>query len=328
MSQKANKAKREPMSSDMRILLIVGSMIVAMLIIAIIGLVNSGNEGTEAPESSPTPTDTIQAEETTEPTEPAPSQPSAPAPVPSIPAPSQPSPSPSDASDSIDTGTGYSVAEILTFLDALEVASSVDNSGYDRDLFGSGWLDTDNNGCDARNDILLRDLIDVTIDSDGCRVLSGTLNDSYTGETVAFVRGQQTSSDVQIDHLIPLSRAWAMGADEWNEQTRRAFANDPANLFAVGGSVNNNKSDQGIESWTTAIYDCILDKRAAGASAGAANTACNNAADLYSGSYYTAFECEYAARYVIVSYRYDLAVTSGDASRVKKALDLCGATNG
>ena len=312
----------------MRLLLVIGSMIVAMLIIAIIGLVNSSNESAEAPEFSPSPSDTVQVEETTEPAEPAPSQPSVPAPAPSIPAPSEPSPAPSDASESIGTVTGYSVAEMLTFLDALEVASSVDNSGYDCELFGSGWLDTDDNGCDTRNVILLRDLIDVTIDSDGCRVLSGTLNDSYTGNTVAFVRGQQTSSDVQIDHLIPLSRAWAMGADEWNEQTRRAFANDPANLFAVGGAVNNNKSDQGIESWTPAIYDCILDKRAAGASAGAANTACNNAADLYAGGYYTAFECEYAARYVIVSYRYDLAVTSGDVSRVNKALDLCGATNG
>ena len=31
-------------------------------------------------------------------------------------------------------------------------------TGYDRDQFGSGWVDVNRNGCDTRNDILRRDL--------------------------------------------------------------------------------------------------------------------------------------------------------------------------
>ncbi|MHA7297675.1 hypothetical protein [Pseudarthrobacter sp. MDT3-1] len=38
-----------------------------------------------------------------------------------------------------------------------------------------------------------------------------------TGKTVNFVRGEKTSSDVQIDHLVPLSEAWQKGAQQWDE---------------------------------------------------------------------------------------------------------------
>jgi hypothetical protein len=304
-----------------RVLVAVVAMLIGLVIITIIGIVTNAQSPDTEPSSSPTPTETVQVEDTAEPTEPA-----APRPEPSSqrPAPpASPEPSPSETASEAETGTGYTVAEILAFIDALPVAPTVDNTGYERDLFGSGWLDPDGNGCDARNDILLRDLSDIVLDSDGCRVLSGTLNDSYTGETINFVRGQSTSSDVQIDHMIPLSRAWAMGANEWSEQTRRAFANDPINLFAVKGEANNNKSDQGIESWTPAVYDCILTVRAGGASAGEANRSCNANTALYDGQFYTAFECEYAARYIIVAYSYDLALTAGDIARTKSALELC-----
>jgi hypothetical protein len=31
-------------------------------------------------------------------------------------------------------------------------------TGYERDQFGSGWIDVNRNGCDNRDDILRRDL--------------------------------------------------------------------------------------------------------------------------------------------------------------------------
>ena len=64
-------------------------------------------------------------------------------------------------------------------------------------------------------------------------VLSGTLAEPYRPATVRFVRGPQTSDDVQIDHVVALSDAWQKGAQQWTPQVRRAFANDPANLLAV-----------------------------------------------------------------------------------------------
>ncbi|MBY4576322.1 deoxyribonuclease, partial [Gordonia paraffinivorans] len=76
-------------------------------------------------------------------------------------------------------------------------------TGYDRALFGQQWSDDVNvegghNGCDTRNDILRRDLTDITVKpgTRGCVVLSGTLHDAYTGKTIPFVRGQGTSSAV------------------------------------------------------------------------------------------------------------------------------------
>ena len=220
------------------------------------------------------------------------------------------------------TNTGYTVQEIESILGNLGVVTVVDNFGYERDAFGSSWIDVDNNGCDTRNDILIRDLIDVTIDTDGCRILTGTLIDSYTGETISFVRGQSTSSEVQIDHLVPLSRSWALGASSWDEETREAFANDPMNLFAVKGDANNNKSDQGFDTWTPAVYSCIAEQKATGDSTKDAKEFCATA-DIYSGSYYSAFDCEYAARYVLVSDKYDLAVTADDLVDIESALATC-----
>ena len=47
-----------------------------------------------------------------------------------------------------------------------------------------------------------------------CVVLTGALPDPYTGRTIAFVRGQDTSADVQIDHVVALSDAWQKGAQQ------------------------------------------------------------------------------------------------------------------
>ncbi|MWB98009.1 DUF1524 domain-containing protein [Agromyces sp. MMS17-SY077] len=124
-----------------------------------------------------------------------------------------------------------------------------DGRDYERDLFGHGWLDPDGNGCDARNDVLARDLASITLDGDGCTVLTGILDDPYTGSQIAFARGVDTSAAVQIDHVVPLSYAWRHGADEWDEGLRERFANDPENLLAVDGPANNAKSDSGPGEW-------------------------------------------------------------------------------
>jgi hypothetical protein len=141
-------------------------------------------------------------------------------------------------------------AEYLAQLDALD-ASSAYVDGYERDAFGSGWKDPDGNGCDARNDILARDLTALTF-KDGthdCVVLSGTLDDPYTGTVIAFTRGNDTSTLVQIDHIVPLSWSWSHGAAAWTDEQRLAFANDPANLRAVDGATNGSKSDSGPGEW-------------------------------------------------------------------------------
>lgn len=143
----------------------------------------------------------------------------------------------------VDPDAGAELLEDITIGEHQDVA-------YDREeQFGSGWGDPDGNGCDARNDILARDLNQATIDDDGCTVLDGLLHDPFTGEVIDFERGQGTSQLVHIDHMVPLSWAAQAGALDWTQEQRWEFANDPDNLLAVDGSANSAKGDSGPGQW-------------------------------------------------------------------------------
>lgn len=181
-------------------------------------------------------------------------------------------------------GTALEAAQGLT------VKGRAPKTGYDRDLFGNGWLDSNGNGCDTRNDILLRDLTDVALSDDDCTVLSGVLADPYTGTTIDFTRGKTTSSAVQIDHMIPLSLAWQQGAQQWDVAKREAFANDPLNLLASDGPTNGSKSDSGPGSWLPPNKG---------------------------------FRCAYVARFTAVALKYDLSVNEGDNDMILQVLSEC-----
>ncbi len=162
-------------------------------------------------------------------------------------------------------------------LDTLSIKGRAPKTGYSRGQFGDAWDDDvsvpyGHNGCDTRNDILRLQLIDVVIKpgTNDCVVLSGVLHDPYTGSTVEFHRGPDSSDQVQIDHVVALSDAWQTGAAELDEDTRRNFANDPVNLQATIGSVNHQKGDSDAASWLPAnkAYRCayvtrIVDIKAA-----------------------------------------------------------------
>jgi hypothetical protein len=156
--------------------------------------------------------------------------------------------------------------DVRAKLDALPIKGRAPKTGYDRSLFGESWTDDvtvpgGRNGCDTRNDILRRDLVDVVIkpDSNGCSVLRGILNDPYTGITVEFVRGPN-SAEVQIDHVVALSDAWQKGAQQLDEARRRDFANDPVNLQATIGWVNQQKGDGDAATWLppNIFYRCVF----------------------------------------------------------------------
>ncbi|MGW5076458.1 HNH endonuclease family protein [Rhodococcus sp. NPDC004095] len=193
-----------------------------------------------------------------------------------------------------DPGSEYA----LRLLSALPVKGHAPKSGYDRDLFGQSWTDDvdvegGHNGCDTRNDILRRDLTDVATrdNTRGCKVTSGTLFDEYTGETKAFTSGPSTSPLVQIDHLVSLSNAWQTGAQQLDEATRTALANDPLNLQAVAGAVNQKKGNGDAATW--------LPPRGA-------------------------YRCTYVARQVEVKARYGLWVTQAEREAIARTLSNCG----
>ncbi|CKQ44099.1 membrane or exported protein [Mycobacterium tuberculosis] len=118
---------------------------------------------------------------------------------------------------------------------------------YRRSAFGHPWDDRNDapgghNGCDTRDDILDRDLVDKTyVSIKRCpnAVATGTLRDPYTNTTVAFQRGASVGQSVQIDHIVPLSYAWDMGAYRWAELRANALrqrSGQPAGRAGAGKS--------------------------------------------------------------------------------------------
>jgi len=151
------------------------------------------------------------------------------------------------AAVSAESKAGLAAAVVET----LPVKGRAPKTGYTRDQFGQAWADTDRNGCDTRNDILKRDMTSVVYKEKtrDCVVASGTLVDRYSGETINFVRGNVSSMEVQIDHVVALSNAWQTGAFQLTLAQRTALANDPLNLFAVKGTLNLQKSDGDAATW-------------------------------------------------------------------------------
>jgi len=172
-------------------------------------------------------------------------------------------------------------SSIVEALNSLYIEDGSNASTYERDLFGNPWEDVDNNGCDTRNDILNRDLINITYKTPGnvCVVQTGTLIDPYTGTTINFIRGSGTSIAVPIDHVFPLSLSWQHGADEWDANTRVQFANDPMNLIATTQFENSQKGDSSPSEWLPAD---------------------------------ASYHCEYLTDFVLVAQKYNLSITFND----------------
>ena len=123
---------------------------------------------------------------------------------------------------------------------------------YSRAAFGESWIDVDENRCNQRDDVLAVQLRDVVLRENGCYVDSGILEDPYTGATIAFVRGPDTSPNVHVDHVVSLWEAWGAGAEHWTEDQRIAFAGDVNNLVATGRESNEEKSNLSVSEWLPA----------------------------------------------------------------------------
>ncbi|WP_262106781.1 DUF1524 domain-containing protein [Arthrobacter sp. Marseille-P9274] len=177
----------------------------------------------------------------------------------------------------------------LEQLATIPVKGRAPKTGYSREQFGEGWLDPDHNGCDARNDVLARDLANETFKpgTKDCVVLTGTLADPYTGKTIDFVRGNKTSTLVQIDHVVALSDAWQKGARKLSSGQREAFANDPLNLRAADGPTNGAKGDGDAATWLPPNKG---------------------------------FRCEYVALQTAVKAKYGLWMTRAEYDAIKKVL--------
>lgn len=206
-------------------------------------------------------------------------------------------PSPSSGPDAPaptgDAVTGDApTGDAATALAAIPVKGRAPKTGYERDRFGRRWADVDRDGCDQRNQVLARDLDEVSFrpGTRDCVVLSGALLDPYTGDGVPFLRGERTSSDVQIDHVVSLSNAWQTGAQQLDAGARELLANDPLNLLAVDGPTNGSKGDGDAATWLPPSRG---------------------------------YRCAFVARQVAVKAKYELWVTPPEAEAIGRILGGC-----
>ena len=209
----------------------------------------------------------------------------------STPSPGATTPSPTSPGAGAQTpaeATGRLATQVL---ETLAVKGRAPRTGYARtEKFGTAWDDGSGRSCDTRQRILARDLVDVVYRGGSCTVASGVLHDPYTGRTIDFVRGQKTSTAVQIDHVVALSDAWQKGAQQWDQATRVAFANDPGNLLAVDGPTNEKKGDGDAATWLPP------DK---------------------------SYRCAYVARQIGVKARYGVWVTKAEKEAMARVLATC-----
>ncbi|KFX97264.1 hypothetical protein V490_02881, partial [Pseudogymnoascus sp. VKM F-3557] len=125
----------------------------------------------------------------------------------------------------------------------------------------------------------------VVTDS-ACAATSGSWLSPYDGATWT------AASDVDIDHMVPLSNAWKSGAASWTTAQRQGFANDLTNpqLLAVTDNVNQSKGDQGPETWKPSL---------------------------------TSYHCTYAKMWVKVKSVYDLTITTAEKAALTTMLGTC-----
>ncbi len=181
-------------------------------------------------------------------------------------------------------------------LAGLTLAPRVHRSDYDRDAFGSSWRDTDHNGCNQRDDVLVRDAIagSVTVaQQGGCDhdVLAGAWLDPYTGWRIDLSDAKEPAQAqaVQIDHVVPLSEAWSSGAWSWTAERRSAFANDLGVLLAVDGPTNASKGDDDPAAWRPR----------------------------------KGYQCEYARRWITVKAEWALEVDASERNALEEMLGFC-----
>ena len=177
----------------------------------------------------------------------------------------------------------------LAALTQLAVKGRAPMTDYDREQFGGDWASVD--GCDTRSRILARDLRRLAYVAGSCEIVTGVLEDPYTGRAIRFRFGG--ASEVDIDHVVALGDAWQKGAQQWSYRRRVRFANDPLNLLAVDASANRQKRDGDAATWLPSR------KR---------------------------FRCRYVARQIAVKRRYRAWVTAAERDAMARVLARCPRT--
>lgn len=176
----------------------------------------------------------------------------------------------------------------LDELKKLPVKEAESGEDYERSEFSSGWASWGD--CNVRQKILNRDVKDKKLAANDCTVVSGNLDDPYTGETIEMKTKTAVSRKVQIDHVVALGNAWKTGGKHLSADKRKELANDDLELIAVSSAANQEKSDMDASEWLPA---------------------------------YKPFQCQYVARQIAVKIKYSLWVTLAEHNAMVGVLKTC-----
>ena len=178
------------------------------------------------------------------------------------------------------------VVTLLVFLLAPALPHAQTVPDYDRDEF-RGWADEDGDCMNTRHEFLEElSTGPVRYSANGCRVVRGRWLDPYTDRIFT------ESSDLDVDHLVPLYWAWQRGAWAWSDSKKEKFGNDARNLFAVDDGTNRSKGADGPLEWLPPNAD---------------------------------FHCQYVTRFWRIVLLYDLELNSSQKDAlVSQRAELCG----
>ena len=187
-------------------------------------------------------------------------------------------PTTSPASTKTTSGENLALDLLLTIPIELETPA-----GYDRDLFPH-WSDADGDGCDTREEVLIRDAAGTAEVGASCGVTSGAWYSVYDGFWL------DNATQLDVDHVVALKEAWDSGANVWDTARREAFANDlddPHALIAVSSSSNQSKGAADPSNWLP-----------------------DNPDD----------QCRYIVAWVIVKARWELSMDQSEHGRIRNLL--------
>jgi hypothetical protein len=128
------------------------------------------------------------------------------------------------------------------------------------------WINQSGSSCwDVREAVLYRDAekgSTVLLDKNGsitsnvgsaCSIKSGKWVDPYSSKTFT------NPSDLDVDHVVPLSYTAQHGGQAWSSDMKRDYANDLTgnhHLLAVSASENRSKGDNGPSEYKPKVNLC------------------------------------------------------------------------
>jgi len=170
--------------------------------------------------------------------------------------------------------------------ESLQLVIAADHStGYNRALF-KHWIDADKDGCNTRAEVLIEEAVTKPKVGAKCLLTGGKWLSAYDGKSVS------KSSDLDVDHMVPLAEAWRSGAWNWSSAKRQAYANDLEDsraLIAVTLSTNRSKGDKDPALWMPAKE-----------------------------------QCSYVENWIAIKVKYSLTVDAKEATKLNTLTNSCG----